>query len=79
MPLYVVLFSNLMSLFFQLFNAGDRASGRGGGVYRVCMHNQIGECGAVRHWRMSGLTFTPLLRSIPRAPVVIHPVKVEKR
>ena len=29
------------------------------------MHNSIGECGAVRHWRMSGLTFTPLLRSIP--------------
>ena len=42
------------------------------------MHNQIGECGAVRHWRMSGLTFTPHLRSIPRLPVVIHPVRVAK-
>ena len=42
------------------------------------MHNWIRECCAVRHWRMSGLTFTPLLRSIPRAPVVIHPVRVAK-
>ena len=51
MPLYVVLFSNLMRLCFQLFNVGDRARGGGGGVggvgggYRVCMHNRIGECG----------------------------------
>ena len=32
MPLYVVLFSNLMRLCFQLFNVGDRARGGGGGV-----------------------------------------------
>ena len=65
-----VLFSNLMSLFIKL---GDRASRRRG-RYRVCMHNWIGVCGTVRHC----LTFTPLLRSIHRAHVAIHPVRVAK-
>ena len=37
-----------------------------------CMQNRIGECGAVRHWRLSEPTFTPLLRSIQGASVVSH-------
>ena len=41
-----------------------------------CMQNRIGVCGAVRHWRLSVLTFTPLLRSLKRASVVIHLVRV---
>ena len=37
-----------------------------------CMQNRIGECGAVRHWRLSEPTFTPLLRSLQGASVVSH-------
>ena len=40
-----------------------------------CMQNRIGVCG-VCHWRLSVLTFTPLLRSLKRASVVIHLVRV---
>ena len=35
MPLYVVLFSNLMRLCFQLFNVGDR--GGGGVIGSACI------------------------------------------
>ena len=37
-----------------------------------CMQNRIGECGAVRHWRLSEPTFTPLLRSLQGASVFSH-------
>ena len=37
-----------------------------------CMQNRIGECGAVRHWRLSEPTFTTLLRSLQGASVVSH-------
>ena len=40
-----------------------------------CIQNRIGVC-SVRHWRLSVLTFTPLLRSLKRASVVIHLVRV---
>ena len=40
-----------------------------------CMQNRIGVCG-MRHWRLSVLTFTPLLRSLKRASVVIHLFRV---
>ena len=41
-----------------------------------CMQNWIGECGAVRHWKLSEPTFTPLLQSLQRASVVSHLVRV---
>ena len=37
-----------------------------------CMQNRIGECGTVRHWRLSELTFTPLLLS----SVISHLVRI---
>ena len=49
--------------------------GGNGGGGMGCMQNRIGVCG-VRHWRSSVLTFIPLLRSLKRASVVIHLVRV---
>ena len=58
----------------QIFGAmnGDLVVGGDGDVVMGCMQNRIGKCGRVRHWRLSVLTFTPLLRFLPKASVVIH-------
>ena len=50
--------------------------GGNGDVGMGCMQNWFGECATVLHWRLSVLTFTPLLRSLKRASVVIHIVRV---
>ena len=48
----------------------ERVGGNGvGGM--GCMQNRIGVCG-LRHWRLSVLTFTPLLRSLKRAGLCRH-------
>ena len=55
---------------------GYERVGGNGDVGMGCMQNRIGECGAVSHWRLSVLTFTPLLRSLKRASVIIHLVRL---
>ena len=50
--------------------------GGNGDMGMGCMQNQIGKCGAVCHWRLSVLTFTPLLQFLKTASVIIHLVRV---
>ena len=58
----------------HIFGAMNGLVAMGMGGWVAC---RIGlGCVALRHWRLSVLTFTPLLRSLKRASVIIHLVRV---